>query len=181
MSEKKSMPRLELIIIIVFFISFVLWGMRKCSEAQTKFAEENPVEEPIDSSIIKAQEELVVQPAKPATPPPAESRPLSRLEQARKEQNQGRAPGTASTRLYITIDNLNMRETPSLKGKLLGKLKLFDEVYFMNEVTDSTTELSLGKVMANEPWVKVKNSRGQIGWVYGAGVSYYRKKREGVQ
>ena len=51
----------------------------------------------------------------------------------------------------------------------------------MNEVTDSTYQISLGKEMADEPWVKVKNNRGKIGWVYGAGINYYKKKREGVQ
>ncbi len=180
MTEKKSMPRLELIIIIVFFISFLLWGMRKCSETKTKFADEYPpVEEQIDSSIIKAQQaaEKKVEQAKKS----GETRPLSRLEQARREQNQEKGAEVASTRLYITIDGLKLRALPSLKGEVLDKFKLFDEVNFMNEVTDSTTELSLGKVMANEPWVKVKSRRGHIGWVYGAGVSYYKKKREGVQ
>ena len=181
MSEKKSIPRIELIIIVLFFVSFVLWAMRKCSEAKKRYVDEITTEEPIDSSILQEQEPVVEKPVEPDKPKP-ETRPLSRLEQARLEQNGGQASSdAASTRLYITIDNLNMRDAPNLKGKIIDKLKLFDEVNFMNEVTDSTTKLSLGKVMADEPWVKIRNRQGQVGWVYGAGVSYYKKKREGVQ
>ena len=34
-----------------------------------------------------------------------------------------------------------------------------------------------GYEIADEPWVKVQHKRGRIGWVYGAGVNYYKKKR----
>lgn len=88
---------------------------------------------------------------------------------------------TELSKLYVTIDGLKLRTGPSLDSTVLYQCSLFEEVYFMNEVTDSTYQLSLGKEMADEPWVKVKNKRGKVGWVYGAGVNYYKKKREGVQ
>ena len=80
----------------------------------------------------------------------------------------------------VIIDGLNVRTEPNLKAKSLGKLKLFDQVIFMNEVTDTIQKISLGYEEATEPWVKIKTKKGTIGWVYGAGVSYYKKKRKGV-
>ncbi len=73
-----------------------------------------------------------------------------------------------------------MRKTPGLKGESLGELKLFDEVYYMNETTDSLYEVNLGREMAKEPYVKIKTKRGTVGWVYGAGVHYIKKKRSGT-
>ena len=84
-------------------------------------------------------------------------------------------------RLYVTIDGLNMRTGPHLDSAVVEKFPLFEEVIFMDEYTDFTQELSLGKETANEPWIKVKSKRGKTGWVWGAGVDYRRKKREGVQ
>ena len=63
---------------------------------------------------------------------------------------------------------------------LLSLPSEFEQVNFLGEVTDSTTEVNLGYEIANEPWVKVQHTRGKIGWVYGAGVNYYKKKRDGV-
>ncbi|MBP7273466.1 MAG: SH3 domain-containing protein [Saprospiraceae bacterium] len=86
----------------------------------------------------------------------------------------------AKNTLFVIIDGLNVRTEPNLKAKSLGKLKLFDQVIFMNEVTDTIQKISLGYEEATEPWVKIKTKKGTIGWVYGAGVSYYKKKRKGV-
>lgn len=85
------------------------------------------------------------------------------------------------TRLFVTIDGLNLRDKPDLEGELLVKLPLYETVYFMNEVTDSTFQISLGKETADEPWVKVRSKKGHVGWVYGAGVDYYKYKRSGVE
>lgn len=83
-------------------------------------------------------------------------------------------------RLYVSISGLKVRTEPNLQAKVIQKLSLFDEVMYQNEVTKYTQPLSLGKEMANEPWVKVRTKKGKLGWVYGAGVSYYKIKRKGV-
>jgi Bacterial SH3 domain len=83
-------------------------------------------------------------------------------------------------RLYVSISGLKVRSEPNLTAKVVQKLALFDEVSYQNEVTKYTQPLSLGKEMANEPWVKVRTKKGKTGWVYGAGVSYYKIKRKGV-
>ena len=81
------------------------------------------------------------------------------------------------TPLFVNIDGLNLRRGPSLDSAIIMKLPLHEQVGFMNEVTDSTSQISLGNEIANEPWVKVRHKGGRIGWVYGAGVHYYKRKR----
>lgn len=95
-------------------------------------------------------------------------------------QPEANANAAGLSRLYVTIDKLKVRKTPGLKGESLGELKLFDEVYYMNETTDSLYEVNLGREMAKEPYVKIKTKRGTVGWVYGAGVHYIKKKRSGT-
>jgi len=59
-------------------------------------------------------------------------------------------------------------------------LVLYEEVHFLNEITPFTEKISLGTSVADEPWVKVKTKRGGEGWVYGAGVYYYKRKYPGM-
>jgi hypothetical protein len=73
-----------------------------------------------------------------------------------------------------------MRKEPGLKSETVAKLDLYEQVYFMNEKTDYTQEINLGKEMATDYWVKVKTKSGKVGWVFGAGVHYYKQKRKGV-
>ncbi|MBK8703339.1 MAG: SH3 domain-containing protein [Saprospiraceae bacterium] len=83
--------------------------------------------------------------------------------------------------MYVTIDGLNVRSTPGLKGQVLDRLALYDEVFFLNERTDSLYEFSIGKVKVKEAYVKIRTRKGRTGWVYGAGVHYYKMKREGAE
>jgi len=169
MSDKKSgkLPRIEILILLVFFISFFGWVVNKCSRTKTTLIQENTIQEIKDSlEAIAALEATAENPliAQDTVAPIQETEsPL------------------ANTRLYIVIDGLNMRDQPNLKGEVLDRLELFDEVEFLNEVTDSTTVLKLNEfITVNEPWVKVRTRKGKDGWVYGAGVHYHRKKYPGL-
>ena len=84
--------------------------------------------------------------------------------------------GESLSRLYVTIAGLKMRKSPELNAEVIEELPLFDEVFYLNEVTAFTQEINLGKAIANEPWVKIQTRRGRAGWVFGAGVNYYKKK-----
>ncbi len=79
--------------------------------------------------------------------------------------------------LYVLINGLHIHSKPDLHAKSLGKLKLDDEVYFANEVTEKTTPVHLanGEVMV-KPWIKIRTKRGTVGWVHGSGVDYYKRK-----
>jgi hypothetical protein len=165
MGKEKSkgvLPTLEIIIILFFFIAFLVWMVPKCKSGP------DPLPQPEQLTDSLAQETAtdtaaIEGPVNPTPPPPP---PQTRTE--------------VVSRLYITIDGLKMRKAPELNSEVIVQLPLFEEVYFLNEVTDSTQEISLGYEVANEPWVKVRTKKGHEGWVYGAGVNYYKKRRAGV-
>jgi len=171
------LPKFEVIIIAVFFFSFILWAASRCGDVKKTVVENIAVETPQDS--IEAQ----------LKPTDIRTAYLDSLERARRRDStyvSSRADTTrisGSTtygRLYITINNLKVRKFPGLKEEVVGQLPLFEEVAFMDEVTDSTYQINLGYEIADEPWVKIKTKKGTIGWVYGAGVNYYKEKRTGV-
>lgn len=164
---KRILPKIEILIIIVFATSFLIWAMSKCSvdidPQNILAAEENATSPNTDTAKILEKPKKRLKPEPPA------------------EQAKTINPVAANySRLYVTIKNLKLRDAPELNGKLLGELPLFEEVFFMNEVTDSTQQINLGYEVANEPWVKIRTKKGQEGWVYGAGVHYYKQKRKGV-
>ena len=170
MTKKKKglLPRIEILIILIFFLSFIIWAMSKCNAKKLLYEQSTPTEE----STVQNDST----PDFTITP-----KALPQKEDAIQSKSEQKSQPAELSKLYITIDGLKLRTGPSLDSTVIYQFPLFEEVYFMNEVTDSTYQLSLGKEMADEPWVKVKNKRGKIGWVYGAGVNYYKKKREGVQ
>ncbi len=163
MSDKKTsvLPKLEMIIIGIFLLSFMIWAVSKCSRTRQEILSEDPEEQ--------------------TDPQQAEADSLARLaarqdslETARlQSQTKNRAELTP---LYVTIDDLNVRNAPALDAEVVDQLPLFEEVLFLNEWTDFTTEVNLGKGMANEPWIKVRTPKGHEGWVFGAGVHYYKQK-----
>lgn len=155
---KGLLPRMELLVIGILLISFLFWGITRCSNNRREMNEVEIVA--VDSSqIIQAAADSV--------------KAAENLQPSFKPEYY--------TRLFVTIDGLNLRAEPELEGELLVKLPLYETVYFMNEVTDSTFQINLGKEVADEPWVKVRSKKGHIGWVYGAGVDYYKYKRAGVE
>ena len=82
--------------------------------------------------------------------------------------------------LYVTIDGLKLRKEPSLKGAVVATLELYEPVSFLNKKSEKTEEISLGYEKVTDHWVKVRTKSGKDGWVFGAGVHYYKMKRKGV-
>jgi hypothetical protein len=73
-----------------------------------------------------------------------------------------------------------VRKEPGLKGETVAELKLFEPVTFLNQKTDWTQEISLGYEKVTDHWIKIRTQSGKSGWVFGAGVHYYKMKRKGV-
>lgn len=171
--ETALLPKMEVLIIIIFFIGIAIWVFDKCGDTKRTYsAQVDGRNEAMDELMDRDTEgvELPMADTAANTAPTPQTTNPAPLIPARE----------TSTTLFVTIDGLNLRDVPDLKGKVLTRLKLYEEVAFLGEVTDSTEQINLGKVVADEPWVKVQG-RGHVGWVYGAGVSYYKKKMEGVQ
>lgn len=172
------LPSLEIIVIVVFFLGFIAWAFSKCTTTKEQFTSEDTETEVADDVNTDS---IYFQMPKPL--PPKEEPAITSADGTTTIPSTGTQPVRTEirSRLYITIDGLNMRTSPHLDSAVVEKLPLFEEVAYMDEETEFKQELSLGKEMANEPWVKIKTKRGKIGWVYGAGVDYRRKEREGVQ
>jgi hypothetical protein len=158
MSKTKAMlPKFEFILIIVFFFSFMIWAVSRCNSTKEKY--QQAVEEEItpESPALAAETAPVARDTTPLKP-----RYESRVERI--------------TPLYVTYDGMNVRSAPDVDSKSLGRLKLFDEVIFMGEVTDFKETIEIGSITPTEPWIKIKTQKGKEGWVYGAGLSYYKTK-----
>lgn len=179
----------ETIIIVIFFLFFIVWAMRKCNnEVQLRQAGNDKYrQQQIKDSLARVQR---VAPAPIPTPAPATVTSTTTAAiptpaptpTPQPIQPSATSPAAANNtqQLWVVIDGLNVREKPELKAKSFGKLSLHDRVTFLGDVTKNTQKLSLGAEEADEPWVKIKTKRGTVGWVYGAGVSFYKTKRKGA-
>ncbi|NRB49704.1 MAG: SH3 domain-containing protein [Saprospiraceae bacterium] len=175
MAKKASLlPKIEVLILAIFFFSFVVWMVPKCAARKAEYQEAEAIEAAEDSLLIGDTTDEIDSSA--AISPPASTSVPTPVQ--RRRPIPGRPQIEQVTPLYVTLENLNMRTEPRVGAKILDRLSLYDEVIFLNEVTDSTQEINLGKITANEPWIKVRNKKGQEGWVYGAGVHYYKIKLE---
>ncbi|MBK9013483.1 MAG: SH3 domain-containing protein [Saprospiraceae bacterium] len=202
---KGLLSKVEYIVIGLLALIFLMWTASKCNahkeEAQSAEAIESREDSLAQAANQKPTETLqpiaqqptqqpAATPSSPGTYQPINGEPATTTsttpaagtQPAQTQPVETTAPKETAglSKLYVTIDKLKVRKTPGLKGELLGELKLFDEVYYMNEVTDSSYVVNLGTEKANEPYVKIKTKRGTVGWVYGAGVHYVKKKRSGV-
>ncbi len=172
MSETKSssslLPKFELIFIAVFFIAFLFWSVSKCRSTSARY----------EAQVISEQEDTIAA----AAPAPAAT-PATNPTNTTAAPAASTTPATAATgltTLYVCLPDLNLRRGPSLDSTTISKLPLFEPVFFLNEVTEFTQEINLGKQTVNEPWIKVRTKEGRDGWVYGAGVSYYKRKHPGA-
>ncbi|MFK7771942.1 MAG: SH3 domain-containing protein [Saprospiraceae bacterium] len=181
MTKKKTsfLPKVEVLIILVFFASFMAWAISKCDATKKSF-QDDPVEETTSNgdeipTIDSLNATATAEPnnAFPSGEAPQLSTNTPTLSQPTVSQK------PTYSKLYVTIDGLKMRTGPSLDSTVILQMKLFEQVDFLNEFTDSTYQINLGYEMADEPWFKIQH-RGRSGWVYGAGVNFYKKKREGA-
>ena len=83
----------------------------------------------------------------------------------------------SNTMLYVLINGLNIRSKPDLKSKVKGKLKLNDQVYFLEETSEQAQTVRLADgTSITKPWFKVQTKRGTVGWVHGSGIDFYKRK-----
>ena len=155
--KKGLLPKTELIILIVLLGFFVLWSLKQCSNSIKPEEENEPVLSQEDQSDSVDNQPII-----------SELR-VDTFEIVKEV-----------TALYVNINKLKLRSSPNLKSEVLEELELGSKVMFAGEVTDSLYTINLGKIEVTEPYVKVKTWKGLEGWVYGAGVNYYKKKVEGT-
>lgn len=116
-----------------------------------------------------------VSPAPVSVKTPQQSSPTKT--EAKKNETK---PSSDNATLFVTIDGLKLRKTPSLKGDVITTLELYEAVTFLGKKSEKQEEISLGYEKVTDYWVKVRSKSGKEGWVFGAGVHYYKMKRKGV-
>jgi hypothetical protein len=188
-------PRIETLIIAVFFLSVGLWGINQCSAERTQMTQkfEETAETDAPQTLPepdKAAAETQTEPAPPLptpepAPEPVKTRPKPgkrpeltneiRPVETKPETVKPQAAGAGF--LYVTIEGLRMSSEPGLRGELVAKLRLYEPVVFLDEKTSWTQEINLGTEKVTDHWVKIKTESGKEGWVFGAGVHFYKKKR----
>lgn len=204
-----KLPKVETLIILIFFGCVSLWAMSKCAAERSdmvrrvrEIADDDEEDRPVRRDTIVVQQQPVQQ--QPATPQPvntkspAETPPIQTpvatapapsqkpgtrpvlSNEKTATNNQAAAPNTKNSTLYVTIDGLKVRKEPGLKSETVAKLDLYEPVTFLNKKTDWTQEISLGYEKVTDHWVKIRTESGKEGWVFGAGVHYYKMKRKGV-
>ena len=163
-SKKGILPRLELIIIAVFFIGFLFWAMSRCNSTRTQYNNEELEDRRADSLLQAMNTNAILEKARKDSAAAAASAEESKIVRERV------------TPLYTTVEKVNVRKEPKLNAAIVSKLELNEEVTFLNEVTDFKQEITIEGVNYNEPWIKVKTQAGRIGWVYGGTISYYKTR-----
>lgn len=189
-AKKLNSTRVTLVVLSVFTLIFLIWALRSCNNsaeiAQYAMVQEAEARQNYLDSLQHAQDSIA---ALTAAQEEARFR-AEALVRAETEPALGdsivRRPNSQViekkiTTLYVTFDGLNVRSGPGLNYGKVDRLKLYDEVEFLNEVTDSSFTINLGQVSPTEPWVKIKTPNDKTGWVFGAGVDYFKRKLEGVE
>ncbi len=160
---KNTWLKVQLGGILVFFIVFFIWANTRCNSLRQEYKERYEARIAQQDSLDK----------------------LNASQQAAEDSVLNLQGGTSisddspifpKSVLYVSIEGLKLRREPGLKSEVLTELKLFEQVTFLHEVSDSTVELNLGKAMAKGHWVKVRSVKGHEGWVYEPGVYFYRRK-----
>lgn len=160
-SSNGMLPKMELLIIIIFFFSFITWAVSKCSAKQ--------------ASYNHPRKEETKQPERAATDDITEQ--VNSDEKDSNRNNKMPIKTEKITTLYVVLDGLKLRKGPNLDSTIIKTLPLHSEVYYLNELTKFKQKINLGDRIAIEPWIKVRAYTGHEGWVYGAGVHYYKQKQ----
>ncbi|MFN4081113.1 MAG: SH3 domain-containing protein [Saprospiraceae bacterium] len=190
----------EALFILLLFAGVILWMVSKCSARRAEMSmrhrsqTELPQQYESPASLRpKPAPQPAPQPVPTATPTAAAPQPTAQAEPqsastatapqpapkaARPSLNEQAARTEGLTRLYVTLDNLNVRKTPTKNGALVTRLKLYDEVFFLNEKSPEKETVNLGAETVSDHWIKIRTANGKEGWVFGAGVHYFKTKRE---
>lgn len=69
--------------------------------------------------------------------------------------------------IFISVDNLRVRETASMEGKTIEYLPLNTKVEFLNKKSFSETTVKIKEKEITDFWYKIKTPNTKIGWIHG--------------
>ncbi|MEE9351711.1 MAG: SH3 domain-containing protein [Thiotrichaceae bacterium] len=70
--------------------------------------------------------------------------------------------------LEVILNTVNIRKSPSMDSLVVEKLQATSQVEWLNQVSKVIAPVKLRGVRYNDPWLYVKTSSDQTGWVYAA-------------
>ncbi len=173
--KKSALPAIEVLIIAVFLGSFIIWAVSRCNATKELYELREKLGETEGTAATSQPTETTTN--QPIANPTTSTAPANQTIAA--PQVAPAVQPAVYTRLYITIDSLNMRTGPSLDSTIIAKFRIHDEVFYLNNVTEFKEKIFVNGKFENQPWVKVRSRQGKVGWVYGAGVNYYRRQASG--
>jgi hypothetical protein len=204
-----KLPKVETLIFWIFLVCTGLWLFSKCGAKRAElarnvrdFAEDlepdeqrprtdtgyvpnspNPVPVNVEKPGAlpqKTDQGSTLPRLQPTKQPKENTTTTEKNAQQTTENKKAQTNTEKNAVLYVTIDGWKLRSKPSLKGEVITKLKLNEEVFFLNKKSEKQEEISLGYEKVTDYWVKVRTKSGKEGWVFGAGLHYYKMKRKGV-
>lgn len=81
------------------------------------------------------------------------------------------APVEQPSTYYASVDNLRVREQAALSAKTVTTVKEGAKLEYMGETSAEKITLELRGESMTEPFVKIKTTKGKVGWVYKGAVS----------
>lgn len=98
------------------------------------------------------------------------------------DENQARtAVPAAANKVYVCIDSFKLRTGYHLNDSIISYLPFGEELIYLDKSNFEQTIKFSATNKATEPWVKVQTKKGQIGWVFGAGIRPYRKHEASLE
>ena len=173
------LSKIEILIIAVLAIIFFVWGMSRCNRNTKELERIDAINKPVDTLVNIFPDASSVDTTSGTSKLPRSANGEGASSQ-KTNPHATALPSQPLSVLYVTIDGLKLRTGPHLDSLVIIKLPLFEEVYFLGDYTDFVDTINLGYIEAVEPWFRVRHKKGHEGWVYGAGVDFYKYKREGV-
>ncbi|TXF91747.1 SH3 domain-containing protein [Neolewinella aurantiaca] len=71
---------------------------------------------------------------------------------------------------YTWVDQLNVRDLPGTKGKVVARVTSKEPLTLTGETSPSAETIVLRGVAYNEPWYRITTADGKNGWVFGGAV-----------
>jgi hypothetical protein len=148
-----GLRKVELIGIGIIVLAGLMYMLSKCGRDELPPPQDNPEEVIADSTTENNN-----------TVPPSVEVEENKRDMFRRK-------------LYVVIDSLKFRTGPRLDSTLIRPLPFGEELMDMGEVSDFEQTLRISAdELTTEPWIKVKDKFGKVGWVYGAGIRPYKKQ-----
>jgi uncharacterized protein YgiM (DUF1202 family) len=167
--KKGKLNNMEMLGIGLFFFALCLYGISKCGKEDTPSTDAVVTEMIVDSTGSDSTQNTTAEPRNGSSFSNGND---SRPNNTRTNPRETVTP-SKDAKLYVIIDSLKVRSGPSLDSVMVTYLRYGEEVIDMGERSVlEKIRISIDEVRT-APWVKIKTSKGKVGWAFGAGLQFY--------